>query len=98
MCGHRARHGRGRSRGHRTITSSGNGPLRLERSKEPKMSIPLNQLGIVKRTIARADREAVERLAKFGVATIHEAMGRVGLLKPGIRPIYAGAQVAGTAV
>ncbi len=58
----------------------------------------MNELGIVRRNIARADKTAVERLAKFGVATIHEAMGRVGLLKPYMRPIYAGAQLCGTAV
>jgi 4-hydroxy-4-methyl-2-oxoglutarate aldolase len=58
----------------------------------------MNQLGIVKRGIVRAQREHVDRLGGFGSATVHEAMGRVGLLKPYIRPIYAGAQVAGTAV
>jgi 4-hydroxy-4-methyl-2-oxoglutarate aldolase len=56
------------------------------------------QLGIVKRNVARADRAAVDRLAGFGVATIHEAMGRVGLMKPYLRPIYPGARVCGTAV
>jgi 4-hydroxy-4-methyl-2-oxoglutarate aldolase len=56
------------------------------------------QLGIVKRTIQRADPAAVARLANFGVATVHEAMGRVGLMKPYLRPIYPGAQLAGTAV
>jgi 4-hydroxy-4-methyl-2-oxoglutarate aldolase len=56
------------------------------------------QLGIVKRNIQRADRAAVERLAPFGVATVHEAMGRVGLLNPVMRPIYPGAQIAGTAI
>jgi 4-hydroxy-4-methyl-2-oxoglutarate aldolase len=56
------------------------------------------ELGIVKRNITRADRAAVERLAGFGVATVHEAMGRVGLLQPYMRPIYPGAQIAGTAV
>ena len=58
----------------------------------------MNELSIVRRNIARADKSAVEQLAKFGVATIHEAMGRVGLLKPYMRPIYAGAQLCGTAV
>jgi len=58
----------------------------------------LNDLGIVRRNIVRADRAAVERLSKFGVATIHEAMGRVGLMKPTIRPVYAGAHLCGTAV
>jgi 4-hydroxy-4-methyl-2-oxoglutarate aldolase len=57
-----------------------------------------NQLGVVKRNIVRADKTAVEQLSKFGVATIHEAMGRVGLMKPYMRPIYVGAQACGTAV
>ncbi|MBL8319509.1 MAG: 4-carboxy-4-hydroxy-2-oxoadipate aldolase/oxaloacetate decarboxylase [Burkholderiaceae bacterium] len=56
------------------------------------------ELGIVKRSITRADRTAVDRLAAFGVATVHEAMGRVGLLQPYMRPIYPGAQISGTAV
>jgi len=58
----------------------------------------MNDLGIVRRNIVRADRAAVDRLARFGVATIHEAMGRVGLMKPYLRPIYSGAQLCGTAV
>lgn len=62
------------------------------------MSTPLNQLGIVKRNIVRADKTAVERLSRFGVATIHEAMGRVGLMKPYLRPIYTSARMCGTAV
>lgn len=56
------------------------------------------QLGIVKRNIERADRVAVDQLSKFGSATVHEAMGRVGLMKPYLRPIYTGAQACGTAV
>jgi 4-hydroxy-4-methyl-2-oxoglutarate aldolase len=56
------------------------------------------QLGIVKRNIQRADRVAVDQLARFGSATVHEAMGRVGLMKPYMRPIYPGAHVAATAV
>lgn len=55
-------------------------------------------IGVVKRNITRADRALVDRLSGFGVATVHEAMGRVGLLKPYMRPIYAGAQLCGTAV
>ena len=58
----------------------------------------MTQLGIVKRGIVRADKAAVERLSAFGVATIHEAMGRDGLMKPYMRPIYTGAHVCGTAV
>ena len=56
------------------------------------------QLGIVKRNIQRADRVAVDQLSKFASATVHEAMGRVGLMKPYLRPIYTGAQACGTAV
>src|SRR5690349_17883964 len=62
------------------------------------MSAAMNDLGIVKRNIVRADKAAVEKLSRFGVATIHEAMGRVGLMQPYMRPIYTGAQVCGTAV
>jgi 4-hydroxy-4-methyl-2-oxoglutarate aldolase len=58
----------------------------------------INQLGVVKRHIDRADRAIVEQLGQLGSATVHEAMGRVGLLKPYMRPIYAGAQASGTAV
>lgn len=58
----------------------------------------MNNLGVVKRNIVRADKAAVEKLSKFGVATIHEAMGRVGLMKPYMRPIYTGAHTCGTAV
>ena len=58
----------------------------------------LNNLGVVKRNIVRTERAVVERLANFGVATVHEAMGRVGLMKPYLRPIYPGAQLCGSAV
>jgi 4-hydroxy-4-methyl-2-oxoglutarate aldolase len=62
------------------------------------MSASMNNIGIVKRNIVRADKAAVERLSQFGVATIHEAMGRVGLMQHYMRPIYPGAQACGTAV
>jgi 4-hydroxy-4-methyl-2-oxoglutarate aldolase len=62
------------------------------------MTASMNNIGIVKRNIVRADKAAVERLSQFGVATIHEAMGRVGLMQHYMRPIYAGAQACGTAV
>jgi 4-hydroxy-4-methyl-2-oxoglutarate aldolase len=56
------------------------------------------EIGVVYRNIQRADGEVAAALGAFGSATVHEAMGRVGLAHPVLRPIYAGAQVSGTAV
>ncbi len=56
------------------------------------------ELGVVYRNITRTDRATTDALAPLGSATVHEAMGRVGLMKPCMRPIYPGAQVSGTAV
>jgi 4-hydroxy-4-methyl-2-oxoglutarate aldolase len=56
------------------------------------------ELGVVHRNITRTDAATADALAALGSATVHEAMGRVGLMKPYMRPIYAGAQVSGTAV
>jgi 4-hydroxy-4-methyl-2-oxoglutarate aldolase len=62
------------------------------------MNSPINNLGVVKRNIVRADKAAVEKLSRFGVATVHEAMGRVGLMHPYMRPLYPTAHACGPAV
>lgn len=53
---------------------------------------------VVVRTIDRADAGAIATLRELGVSTTHEAFGRLGLMNTYMRPIYAGAQVAGSAV
>jgi len=54
--------------------------------------------GVVVQTIERAGAAAVAALGAHGVATVHEAMGRRGLMRAGLRPVWAGAHIAGTAV
>lgn len=56
------------------------------------------EIGVVHTAITRTDPALVEALSRYGVATIHEAMGRVGLMRPYLRPVYHGAHLCGTAV
>ncbi|MDQ0792591.1 4-carboxy-4-hydroxy-2-oxoadipate aldolase/oxaloacetate decarboxylase [Streptomyces sp. B1I3] len=58
----------------------------------------MHELGVVHRGVVRPDRRAVDALKPFGVSTVHEAMGRLGLMRPYIRPVYPGAAMCGTAV
>ncbi len=53
---------------------------------------------IVVRNIDRTEAGIVKRLGELGVATVHEAYGRSGLMKPYLRPVWAGGEAAGTAV
>ena len=55
-------------------------------------------MAVVNTKISRADKKTVDEFSNYGVATVHEAQGRRGLLAPHMRPIYSGAHIAGTAV
>lgn len=56
------------------------------------------ELGVVYRNIERADAGLAQELGSFGSATVHEALGRTGAMKPYLRPIYTGAAASGTAI
>lgn len=56
------------------------------------------ELGVVHRHVERADPAAVRKLSRHGVATVHEALGRLGLMQPHMRPIYPAARLCGSAV
>lgn len=55
-------------------------------------------MSVVVRNPPRTDRATADAFGEYGVATVHEAQGRTGLLAPALRPVYPGAHVAGTAV
>jgi len=58
----------------------------------------MHELGVVYRNIARTDASLADPLGDLGVATVHEALGRAGLMQPYMRPVYPGARAAGSAV
>ncbi len=62
------------------------------------MSTLIGKTGIVLRNIQRAEASLVNELGRYGVATVHEAQGRKGLLAPGITPIQRGTVISGSVI
>jgi 4-hydroxy-4-methyl-2-oxoglutarate aldolase len=58
----------------------------------------MHEIGVVHRTIERTEARVADELGTFGSATVHEALGRLGVMRPYLRPIYASAHVSGPAV
>lgn len=56
------------------------------------------ELGVVYRNIERAEANIADELGAYGSATVHEALGRVGVMKPYVRPIFGGSRISGTAL
>lgn len=61
-------------------------------------TVGVGAVGVVVTDIERADRAIIDELAQLGSATVHEALGRIGYVGPGVRPIQQGSAIAGSAV